>query len=177
MGAESGVKLSTLELITHRVLDLSLRYGPEFALAGTGIPDNVAWQISIGLPDVMYSQDDDLYFSPIAVELAAYREKDTQENKKPLFIVRGAMMGVFKFTKDDATESARREELILHQTPALLLPILRGVISGTIAIAGYGPQTVPLMNMVSLSKNSERKIVPMGEAGAFSVKSNDETMK
>lgn len=159
---DGGVKPSGLIFLGYRITEVKFSAPPAIDISGgeEGTPVNV----SLGFADVAHNPDSDTYMVPVSAKMeigdAAAPEEEGQPEKLE---VSGRIMGLFKFADSSNVPDDFKRNLILHQTPALLMPFLRGALGGVIGMCGYGAIPLPLLNMVNITKDMERTIVEVTE--------------
>lgn len=169
--AAGGIEPSSMEFLNYRVVELKLASGLEPSTTPGGIPDDAEWRIGIGLGDVAHYQDDDIYVSYLSAKMAllpsSINKVQTRRYEEDALSAEGTIYGVFRFAANAEIDPALKQNLLLNQTPALLMPFLRAAISGLLALAGYGAVPMPLINMARIAETTPRSIVEVKNTGRY----------
>lgn len=158
---DGGVKSADLEFLGYRITQVNFSAPPAIDISGgeDGTPVNV----SLGFADVAYNPASHVYMVPVSARMEIGDDASEEQEKPDKLEISGQIMGLFKFAEPTELADDFKKELILHQTPAILMPFLRGALGGVIAICGYGAIPLPLINMVHITKEMNRKIVEVSE--------------
>lgn len=158
---DSGVKPSELIFLGYRITEVKFSAPPAIDISGG--EDGTPVSVSLGFADVAHNPDSDTYMVPVSARMEIGNEDAEEEGQPGKLEISGRIMGLFKFADSSEMSKELKTKLILHQTPALLMPFLRGALGGVIGMCGYGAIPLPLLNMVNITKDMERTIVEVSD--------------
>lgn len=161
MDDSGGLIMSDLEFVSYRIVRLSLTSGENVLFSSGPFPEKLDARFGVRLSDVLHSGEDDIYLTPLAAKMEALSTREDGEPEELVFAVEAEIAGLFRFVPTCSLGNEMREKLILNQTAAILMPYLRGAMSGAVAAAGYGAMPMPLVNMARMAETTERKVVEM----------------
>lgn len=156
-----GIIRSGMEFLTWRIIELSFSAAPQpRVIMYTQNPED-RWDISLGFADVQHLMEDNLYitFLKASMSLKAPAEDmrpagDNTPTDQTILDANAVIMGIFRIVGDGISD-ADRDNLLLRQTPAILLPFLRGALGSLMAAAGFGVEVLPLINIYDMLKDKK----------------------
>lgn len=158
--------MSGLAFLGWKIHSFSLRTNPTLNFLFNPHSKNDAWDVGLRFMDTIYLKDDKLYLASLGASLTL-KDKDQIKEKDvdPLLSTECEIIGFFRFI-DDEIEEDLKINLILHQTPAILLPFLRAYIGSCLAGADFQAPPLPLINLYEMTKTiSQLRIIEMDKHG------------
>lgn len=151
--AQGSLIPSGLEFLDWRIRQMELRTRANAAFLFGLRPLNDLWESALTFSNPMYLKEDRIYLSTLGATMRLLkRDSLGSEDEEPLMTVSAFITGAFRFVGEEF-ERSKRENLILHQTPAILLPYLRASIGSCVANSGFQAPPLPLINLYETTKS------------------------
>lgn len=151
-GAQGGLIPSGLEFLEWRIRHMDLRTRSNAAFLFGSRPLNDLWETTLSFDNPLYLKGDALYLSTLGATMRLLkRDSLGSEDEEPLLTVAAFITGAFRFAGDEF-DKGTRENLIIRQTPAILLPYLRGSIGSCVINSGFQAPPLPLINLYETTK-------------------------